>query len=244
MIPHVRRPSFRRGPVRRHTHVQYRAALVVIASVGLACRAYQPVPNLAIAPETQVFVTFPAPRQWTVPSGDGGAARTATGKRLMARIVSVAGDTVIVRPTRLEDPRGRLIAFPQNAEPLRLTPADSVTISTNRFSGRYTAMPRRRDCRNLLRARGDELHRVRHGRRRQLPVLSPTFLLVECAPIPIAADAMRTAYKLRNPYCVRFRHCVLRTDCVIRIAYDPGTANCDKIAWCVLRPIRDTPYAV
>ena len=116
-----------------------RAALLALCLWSWGCRTYQPLAPAEVRPNTGVVVTFQAVRDWMVPGTKGEAPRAVRSKLLVARLIRVAGDTVVVAPLRLEDQRRRVIVFPADASPVSLTPADGAHISTTRFSPGRTA---------------------------------------------------------------------------------------------------------
>ncbi len=122
-------------------HRRWTQAIVLcLALWTTGCRSYQAVAPLEARPESEVQVTFRDVRDWMVPGKPGEDARAVRSRLLLARLVRVAGDTVVLAPVRLADQRGRVFAFPADAARLSLTPADGAQISTSRFSRGRTGL--------------------------------------------------------------------------------------------------------
>ena len=115
------------------------AAMLALCLGSWGCQTHRPIAPAEARPNTSVIVTFQAVRDWTVPGTKGEAPKVVRSKLLVARLIRVAGDTVVVAPVRLEDQRRRIIVFPADAAPVSLTPADGAYISTSRYSPGRTA---------------------------------------------------------------------------------------------------------
>ena len=117
-----------------------RAALFALCVWSWGCRTYQPIAPAEVPAKTTVVVTFQAVRDWMVPGSEGAPAKAVRSKLLVARLIRVAGDTVVVAPLRLEDQRGRVVGFPAEAPQMAFTPADGAYISAPRYSRGRTGL--------------------------------------------------------------------------------------------------------